>query len=47
MLRLAGIFIFAPDSITHHGVGEFLLDDEGDLVVAAKTDAALCEALKS
>lgn len=46
LLHLAGIFIFAPDGITHHGAGEFVLDDEGNLVIPAKTDAALCEALQ-
>lgn len=47
MLRLAGIFVFAPDgSYTHHGAGEFALDDEGNLGIPAKADAALCEVLQ-
>ncbi len=46
MLRLAGIFIFSPDGVTHHGAGEFALDEEGNLVIPAKQDAALCEALQ-
>jgi len=46
MLRLAGIFIFAPEGITHHGAGEFALDEEGNLIIPPKVDAALCEALR-
>ena len=46
MVRLAGIFMFAPDGgVTHHGAGEFAIDEEDNLVIPAKTDAALCEAL--
>lgn len=47
MLRLAGIFVFAPEGVTHHGAGEFAEDEEGNLVIPAKEDAALCEALQS
>jgi hypothetical protein len=48
MLRLAGIFVFAPDgSYTHHGSGEFALDEDQNLIVPAKADAKLCEALRS
>jgi len=46
MVHLAGIFVFAPDGITHHGAGEFALDEEDNLVIPAKEDAALCEALQ-
>jgi hypothetical protein len=46
MLRLAGIFIFAPEDITHRGAGEFALDEEGNLIIPAEEDAALCEALQ-
>jgi hypothetical protein len=46
MLRLAGIFIFAPEGITHHGAGEFALDEDDNLIIPAKADAALCEALQ-
>ena len=46
MVHLAGIFVFAPDGITHHGAGEFALDEEDNLVIPAKADAALCEALQ-
>jgi hypothetical protein len=46
MLRLAGIFVFSPEGVTHHGAGEFALDDEGNLVIPEKADAALCEALQ-
>ena len=46
MLQLAGIFIFAPEGITHHGAGEFVLDEEDNLVIPAEQDAALCEALQ-
>jgi hypothetical protein len=45
MLRLAGIFMFAPEGITHHGAGEFALDEDENLVIPPKEDAALCEAL--
>ena len=40
------IFIFAPEGITHRGAGEFALDEEGNLIIPAKADAALCEALR-
>jgi hypothetical protein len=46
MLRLAGIFVFAPEDVTHHGAGEFALDEDENLVIPAKEDAALCEALR-
>jgi hypothetical protein len=46
MLQLAGIFIFAPEGVTHHGAGEFALDDEENLVIPPKEDAALCEVLQ-
>jgi hypothetical protein len=47
MLRLAGIFVFAPDGgVTHHGAGEFALDDDENLVIPEKADAKLCEALQ-
>jgi hypothetical protein len=47
MLRLAGIFVFAPDdSVTHHGAGELAIDEEGNLIIPPKADAALCEALQ-
>jgi hypothetical protein len=47
MLHLAGIFTFAPDgSYTHRGAGEFALDEEGNLIIPPKEDAALCEALQ-
>ena len=47
MLRLAGIFVFAPDgSVTHHGAGELAEDKDENLVIPAKEDAALCEALR-
>ena len=46
MLRLAGILVFAPDgSVTHHGAGEFAIDEEDNLVIPASADAALCAAL--
>jgi hypothetical protein len=46
MLHLAGLFVFAPDGgITHRGAGEFALEEEGNLLIPAKADAALCEAL--
>jgi hypothetical protein len=45
-VHLAGIFVFAPDgSVTHHGAGEFAIDEEDNLVIPAKEDAALCAAL--
>jgi len=48
MLRLAGIFVFAPEgSVTHHGAGEFALDEDESLVIPEKADAKLCEALQS
>jgi hypothetical protein len=48
MVHLAGIFVFTPDGgITHHGAGELAIDEEGNLVIPAKEDAALCEALQS
>jgi len=48
MVHLAGIFVFTPDGgITHHGAGEVAIDEEGNLVIPAKEDAALCEALQS
>jgi hypothetical protein len=48
MVHLAGIFVFAPDgSVTHHGAGEFAIDEDGALIIPAKEDAALCEALQS
>jgi hypothetical protein len=46
MLQLAGIFIFAPEGVTHRGAGEFALDEEGNLIIPPKADAALCEALQ-
>ena|SRR5215203_1257074 len=46
MLQLAGIFIFAPEGVTHHGAGELAEDEEGNLVIPEKEDAALCEALR-
>jgi hypothetical protein len=46
MLQLAGTFIFAPEGVTHHGAGEFALDEDENLVIPAKEDAALCEALR-
>src|SRR5215212_2332870 len=47
LLHLAGIFTFAPDgSYTHRGAGEFALDEEGNLIIPPKEDAALCEALQ-
>jgi hypothetical protein len=47
MVHLAGIFVYTPDgSVTHHGVGELAIDEEGNLVIPAKEDAALCEALQ-
>ena len=47
-MHLAGIFVFPPDgSITHHGAGELVLDEDGNLIVPAKADARLCEALGS
>lgn len=45
MLHLAGIFVFAPEGITHHGAGEFAIDEEDNLIIPAKEDAALCAAL--
>jgi len=46
MLRLAGTLVFAPDgSVTHHGAGEFAIDEEDNLVIPASADAALCAAL--
>ena len=48
MLRLAGIFVFAPDgSVTHHGAGERVLDEDENLVFPPKADAAMCEVLQS
>ena len=48
MVHLAGIFVFAPDgSVTHHGAGEFALDEDDNLVIPPKADTALCEALQS
>ena len=48
MVHLAGIFVFTPDgSATHHGAGEFAIDDDGILVIPPKEDAALCEALQT
>jgi len=47
LVHLAGIFVFTPDGgITHHGAGELVLDEEGNLDIPAKADAALCEALQ-
>jgi len=46
MLRLAGIFIFAREGITHHGAGELAEDEDENLIIPAKEDAALCEALQ-
>jgi hypothetical protein len=46
MVHLAGIFVFAPDgSVTHHGAGEFAIDEDENLVIPAKNDAELCAAL--
>jgi len=48
MVHLAGLFVFTPDgSATHHGAGEFAIDDDGILVIPPKEDAALCEALQT
>ncbi len=48
MVHLAGIFVFTPDGgFTHHGAGERVVDEDGNLVVPAKADARLCEALGS
>ena len=47
MVHLAGTLIFSPDgSATHHGAGEFAIDEDGNLIIPAKADAALCEALQ-
>src|SRR5215217_7856259 len=47
MMHLAGIFVFAPDGgVTHHGAGELAIDEDGNLVIPPKDDAALCEALQ-
>jgi hypothetical protein len=47
LVHLAGIFVFTPDGgITHHGAGELAIDEEGNLVIPAQEDAALCEALQ-
>ena len=47
MVHLAGIFVYTPDgSVTHHGAGEFAIDEEDNLVIPPKADAALCEALQ-
>ena len=46
MVHLAGIFVFAPEGVTHHGAGEFAIDEEDNLVIPPKADAALCEALQ-
>jgi hypothetical protein len=46
MVHLAGIFVFAPEGITHHGVGELVLDEDENLVIPPKADAAMCEALQ-
>ena len=36
MVHLAGIIVFPPDgSVTHHGVGEFVLDEDQNLIVPA------------
>ena len=46
-VHLAGIFVFPPDaSVTHHGAGEFAIDEDENLIILAKEDAALCEALQ-
>ena len=48
MVHLAGIFVFPPDgTITHHGVGELVLDEDQNLIIPPKAVANLCEALKS
>jgi hypothetical protein len=48
MVHLPKIFIFAPDGgVTHHRVGKLALDEKENLVIPAKEDAALCEALQS
>jgi hypothetical protein len=47
MVHLAGIFVFTPDGgITHHGAGELALDEDFNLIIPAKADAAMCEALQ-
>jgi len=46
MMHLAGIFVFTPEGFTHHGVGELAVDEDFNLIIPAKADAALCEALQ-
>jgi hypothetical protein len=39
---------FPPDgTITHHGVGKLVLDEDQNLIIPPKADAKLCEALQS
>ena len=39
--------VFASDgSYAHHGTGELALDEDENLIIPAKEDAALCEALQ-
>ena len=46
-MHLAGIFVFPPDgTITHHGVGELVLDEDQNLIIPPKVDAKLCEAFQ-
>jgi len=48
MVHLARIFVFPPGgTITHHGVGELVLDEDQNLIIPPKADAKLCEALQS
>jgi len=46
MVHLAGIFVFSPELVTRHGVGEFVFDEGENLAIPPKADAATCEALQ-
>jgi hypothetical protein len=34
-------------TFTHHGAGDYRVDEDGNLIVPAKAEAKLCEALQS
>jgi hypothetical protein len=35
------------EPLSHHGAGEFAIDEEDNLIIPPKADAKLCEALQS
>jgi hypothetical protein len=48
MVLSSGYFIFTPDGgFTHHGAGDYSVDEDGNLIVPPAADAKMCEALQS